>query len=102
VAAFISPAVTPRWSRVARRAAEVKIDCMTKSAAASDVASERRRPRQQFSSVRIATMWCLDGGSEVGGHVREAGVVPLERNGNGVGGTVAVLGNDEVGLAFAR
>ena len=41
-------------------------------------------------------------GSEVGRHVREAGVVPLERDRDRVGRTISVLGNDEVSLAFTR
>ena len=40
--------------------------------------------------------------SEVGCHVREAGVMPLEGHRYRVCRTVAVLGNDEVGLTFAR
>jgi hypothetical protein len=59
-------------------------------------------PEVKFGATTDRRFPHLDSPSEVGGHVREAGVVPLERHRDGVGGPVAVLGDDEVGLALAR
>src|SRR5690606_26066028 len=42
------------------------------------------------------------GGGGLLGHVDEAAVVALERDGDGGGGAVAVLGDDQVGLTGAR